>query len=219
MKERIMRKFISIALVLAMSIMAFSGCVADKDEDEGITVDKPVIYLYPETETDVFVSLDIDTERFIVTYPEYRKGWYVTASPDGTLVDKHDSNEYSYLFWEAESIHTWSFDDGFLVKGSDTVEFLREKLSYLGLTPQEYNEFIVYWLPKMQRNAFNLIHFAGSEYINAYPLNISPAPDSMLRVFMIWEKAYGNEIIVPQQLTQFDRYGFSVVEWGGTEIN
>ena len=34
----------------------------------------------------------------------------------------------------------------------------------MGLTPREYNEFIVYWLSKMQHNAYNLIAFQGSEY-------------------------------------------------------
>ena len=44
------------------------------------------------------------------------------------------------------------FSRGFVVRGSDTAAFLREKLAYMGLTPREYNEFIVYWLPRMQNN-------------------------------------------------------------------
>ncbi|MBU3143847.1 hypothetical protein [Clostridium sp. CF012] len=46
---------------------------------------------------------------------------------------------------------------GFVVKGSETEKFLQEKLEYLGLTPKEYNEFIVYWLPVMKENKYNLL--------------------------------------------------------------
>ena len=73
----------------------------------------------------------------------------VTANPESVI---HDENgrEYSYLFWEADSDREWDMSEGFVVKGSDTVTFLQEKLEYLGLTPKEYNEFIVYCMPQMQ---------------------------------------------------------------------
>ena len=48
---------------------------------------KPVIYLYPEAETDVTVTLDYDGE-LTCTYPAYADGWTVSARPDGTLTDK-----------------------------------------------------------------------------------------------------------------------------------
>mgnify|MGYP000096168363 FL=1 len=48
---------------------------------------KPVIYLYPEAETDVTVTLDYDGELTCV-YPVMNgNSWMVTASPDGTLTD------------------------------------------------------------------------------------------------------------------------------------
>jgi hypothetical protein len=59
-------------------------------------------------------------------------------------------------------------------------------LSGLGLTPREYNEFIVYWLPQMQDNKYNLITFQWEAYEELAPLAISPAPDSSLRVFMVF---------------------------------
>ena len=49
---------------------------------------KPVIYLYPEAETEVTVSLDYGGELTCV-YPAFDGGasWSVTAAPDGTLTD------------------------------------------------------------------------------------------------------------------------------------
>ena len=47
---------------------------------------KPVIYLYPEEETEVAVKLNLDG-KLTCTYPAYENGWQVTAAPDGTLTD------------------------------------------------------------------------------------------------------------------------------------
>jgi hypothetical protein len=77
--------------------------------------------------------------------------------------------------------------EGFVVKNEDTVHFLQEKLAYLGLTPKEYNEFIVYRRPLMKQNKRNLISFLDEEYTSQAPLTITPTPDSMQRVFMVFQ--------------------------------
>ncbi len=79
----------------------------------------------------------------------------------------------------------------------------------------DYNEFIVYWLPLMQGNKYNLISFQGESYENAAKLDISPAPDSVLRVFMAWKPLEEPIAIQPQMLEPFVREDFTVVEWGG----
>ena len=179
---------------------------------------KPVIYLYPETETEVSVKVRLRDGDFSCTYPDYKNGWNVIARPDGTLINKADGKEYSYLFWESRNDTAYDFSEGFVVKGSDTAEFLQKTLSEMGLTPREYNEFIVYWLPLMQENAYNLITFQQEAYTSAAVLDVSPKPDSMLRVFMAY-KALEKPISIPAPtVTAFDRHGFTVVEWGGTEV-
>ena len=155
---------------------------------------------------------------FTCTYPEYGNGWSVTANPDGTLINKKDNKEYSYLYWELGGKQNYDFSKGFVVKGSDTAEFLQEVLSEMGLIPREYNEFIVYWLPKMQNNEYNLISFQNEEYTDNVRLDISPKPDSTLRVFMAY-KALDEKIEVePQEFEPFERKGFTVVEWGGAQV-
>ena len=174
---------------------------------------KPIIYLYPEKEQEVNVKLDLDG-KFTFTYPEYNNGWNVTAKPDGTIIS--DGKEYSYLFWEG-LMPTFKpdFKEGFVVKGSDSAEFLRETLSQMGLTPKEYNEFIVYWAPKLQENEYNKIYFAEDDYTDEAKLEINPKPDSILRVFMVYEKADENTVLPKQEIKPFERKGFTVVEWGG----
>ncbi|HQM02598.1 MAG TPA: dockerin type I domain-containing protein [Ruminococcus flavefaciens] len=181
---------------------------------------KPVIYLYPERETDVHVELELTESELNTTYPKYDNGWDVTAYPDGMLLNKADGSHHKYLFWDAVNCRTrFDFSRGFCVAGSDTESFLKEKLTYMGLNEQEMNEFIVYWLPLMEHNAYNLISFQGDAYTNSAKLKITPTPDSECRVFMAYVPLENAVAIEPQQLETFERKGFSVVEWGGAEVN
>ena len=86
------------------------------------------------------------------------------------------------------------------------------------MTPREYNEFIVYWLPKMQDNPYNLISFQSECYTDTAKLDIDPTPDNVLRVFMAWKPLHRAQNIEPQTFTPFARDGFTVVEWGGCEV-
>lgn len=77
---------------------------------------------------------------------------------------------------------------GFCVKGKDTAAFLEGALEQLGLTRREANEFIVYWLPHMEQNPYNIISFQTDAYTNAAELKVSPEPDTLIRVFMAWKR-------------------------------
>jgi len=200
-------KSLALLLVLISAALFLTGCPF------GYTK-KPVIYLYPTEKTQVSVSLEFDG-RLTCTYPDYGDGWNVTAYPDGTLINQADSKEYSYLYWEGLSDAQYDFSKGFVVKGEDTAAFLQAKLSEIGLTPKEYNEFIVYWLPEMQDNPYNLIAFQDEEYTDTAVLDISPEPDSMLRVFMAYKPLTQYQEIEEQVFPAFERKGFVVVEWGG----
>lgn len=147
----------------------------------------------------------------------YQNGWNVTAEPDGTLTDA-DGKTYSYLFWEGVSDVEYDFSKGYVVKGSDTAEFLETKLAKLGLNAKEANEFIVYWLPVMQNNSYNLITFQTDAYTDSAKLHITPEPDSVLRVFMAFKSLEKPIEIEEPAITPFERTGFTVVEWGGTEV-
>jgi len=201
-------------------IQEFYNFFPSLDRTRGMAY-KPIIYLYPTKTEKVEVKLDYNGTIF-ADYPAYdsvQKGWTVTAFPDGKIINS-DGKEYSYLFWEGKPANYVNYDlsKGFIVKGEDTVEFLQNTLSKIGLTPKEYNEFIVYWYPKMKNNKFNLIHFSEDEYTKTAQLTITPKPDSMLRVFMVFKPLDKEITIKPQEIKPFNRTGFSVVEWGGTQL-
>lgn len=221
-------------LILSGTVIAYNIYVENTDQntkthtntDTGdslfnIQNGKPVIYLYPTKTQNVKVELKLIGE-LTSTYPDYDesiKGWDVIANPDGSLTNLQDGKEYSYLFWEGMTSSDYSnLNTGFVIKGSDTKDFLQSTLVKLGLTAKEYNEMIVFWLPKMEKNKYNLIYFAGKEYTDNAKLTIAPTPDSILRVFMVFKPLDKYVQIPPQQLESFERKGFSVIEWGGTEI-
>lgn len=211
-----MRKPVIKRLLITLTALSLACSLTACRESEEEGDKKPVIYLYPESTTDVTVKLDYAGE-LTCTYPEYRDGWKVTASPDGTLKDA-DGQTYNYLYWEGQNHVEYDFSEGFCVAGSDTAAFLENALSQLGLTRQEANEFIVYWLPQMQENPYNLIAFQSDAYTQASQLSITPEPDTMLRVFMAWKPLKKAVELPAQNLTAPERTGFTVVEWGGCEV-
>ena len=176
---------------------------------------KPIIYFYPETPTACSAKLTLNG-KLTCTYPAHgEKGWEnFTAYPDGTLIFP-DGKEYYALYWEGEQFADWDFSQGFCVKGEETAAFLEWALAQQGLTPREANEFIVYWLPLMQENPYNVISFQTKTYTDGAALEITPAPDSLLRIFMAYYPSDTEIEIAPQTCEPFVREGFTVVEWGG----
>ena len=193
------------------------------DKSKGIdvtqTIDKPIIYLYPTEETNVTVKL-LKSKNLTCSYPKYEDGWNVLAEPNGDLKDLTTNRNLYSLYYESESeINFKVEDEGFVIKGEDSAKFLEEKLAILGLNEREAEEFIVYWLPRLEANKYNYIRFATSDEINQnMPLEISPKPDSTIRVLMIFKGLESPIDVNEQKLTIPNRTGFVTVEWGGTEI-
>ena len=157
------------ALLLALLLLAaLTGCWPLEEQ----YTEKPVIYLYPEAETDVTVRLDYAGD-LTCTYPAYDGAWRVAAAPDGTLTDE-SGQTYRYLYWEGVDNIQYDFSEGFCVPGEETAAFLEDALAQLGLTRAEANEFIIYWLPQMEQNAYNLISFHQETYTDAAKLTITP---------------------------------------------
>ena len=213
-----MKKWMAFVLAL-LCVAMLTACWGDEDSPSTHVPSapaKPVIYLYPEVETEVTVELDFNGTLTSV-YPAYENGWTVTAQPDGTLKDAA-GREYYCLFWEGETEVEYDLTTGFCVAGADTAAFLEDALRELGLTDKEANEFIIYWLPRMEGNAYNLISFQKEIYTDNAALTIDPMPDSLLRVFMAWKGLDKPVEVEPQELNGFERVGFTVVEWGGVEM-
>lgn len=198
----------------SLSLTGCSGCGYSRFGQQYSA--KPVIYLYPEEETEITVDLAYNG-TLTCTYPEYGNGWKVTAQPDGTLTGE-DGKTYNYLYWEGSNNFDVDLSSGFVVAGRETADFLEHTLEQLGLTREEANEFIVYWLPEMQGNPYNLISFQTDAYTDNAALTVTPEPDTILRVYMAWKPLTESMEIEPQELSSVERNGFTVVEWGGVKV-
>ena len=180
-------------------------------------IEKPVIYLYPTRPMKVSVSVDYPG-RILRSNPSYNEGWNVRAFPNGQLVDIATGEVHDYLFWEGVDRLRYSFDAGFVVSGERSAAFLRSTLPALGLIGSEIDDFVEYWGPRLATNRWNVIGFPTEQYCDSVSLSVLPKPDSMVRVFMVFA-AIEEPVDLPQPVVQApDRYGFTVVEWGGTEL-
>ena len=135
-------------------------------KDGKVEWDKPVIYLYPTKETEINVKSP-NANRLTTSYPKYPEGgWRVLARPDGRLTDLMTNRELYCLYYEANNNKDEDiYKDGFVVKGEDIAGFLEEKLEILGLNEREAEEFIIYWLPILEKNKYNYIFFSSKSYI------------------------------------------------------
>jgi hypothetical protein len=183
---------------------------------------KPVIYLYPQITTPVNIQLDLKGELGF-TYPLYNHGWEVVAEPNGTL--HIDDKTYAYLFWDGTTqlnMATIPWNEGFIVPTSQLLNFLESTLTTMGLSSTESQDFITYWYPAMSKNEQNYIHFLWNDTYDEYAhITVNPKPDQMFRVYMIWTNAADLNGLqpTPQSIPSFTRNGFTLVEWGGTQLN
>ena len=78
----------------------------------------------------------------------------------------------------------------------------------------------MYWLPKLECNKYNYIRFQTMDEINNnMKLDINPEPDTLIRVRMEYTGLDKKIKVKEQKLTKVARFGYTVVEWGGTNIN
>lgn len=96
---------------------------------------KPVLYLYPQEERQLAVTLDVEgelgtvypaPERQVQTEEGTRASWTISAAPDGTLTDA-SGRTYPSLFWDGP-VSLTPPEQGFVVAREDAVPFLEEKL-------------------------------------------------------------------------------------------
>lgn len=194
------------------------------EDAPNMRMDKPIIYLYPEKSMDIHVAVkNID---FTTVYPAYDRGWLVRAEQDGTLhlyqKDKKTldrGREYYALYYEGYPEWEPDWNSGFTVEKKDYERFLEEKLRILGLSDREAQEFIVYWLPQMEKYPAVDVQFTEQSLLDReVPLNITPKPDTLIRVFMQWRRHRDGENLPEQKLFPVARVGYTGVEWGGSEV-
>ena len=180
-------------------------------------VKKPIIYFYPEEEMDLEVTY-VQEERLLTTYPKYEDGWNIHLKEDGTFTVPGSDREYYALFFDEKPNYVCDFDEGFYVTKENATTFLEEKMDFIGYTNREVDEFIMFWLPVLENNEKSLVYFEQTEERNEEcPLLFSVEPETIIRTIIHIKKVDEATSIKEQELRHYERKGFTVTEWGGTE--
>ena len=227
-----MKKALIILSCIVVAVLAFATAFLLVYERERGVSEKPVLYLYPQEEQQLTVTLDLEGSLDTV-YPApddqratdrgTQASWTVDAAPDGTLTDA-SGRTYPSLFWDGP-VWQEAPEQGFVVAREDAVPFLEEKLGQLGLNDQEAADFITFWAPQIRANEYTFISFDASSYTQQVTYSFADeagnqvAPDTFIRVFMTIRAAQADEAVTPQEFASTPmRNGFTVVEWGGTQL-
>ena len=226
-----MKKTLIIASCLVVASLSFLAA-CDTHEKKGnheVLDEKPVVYVYPEEEQGLTMTIDVKgtldmvypaPERQVQTEEGTRASWTISAAPDGTLTDA-SGRSYPYVFWEGP-VRQDTPERGFIVAREDAVPFLEEKLGQLGLSDKEAADFITYWAPRIRANDYTFVSFDASSYAQQVTYSFADEagapvePDTFIRVFMTIRAADANEEVTPQVFGPTPtRSGFTAVEWGG----
>ena len=157
------------------------------------------------------VTIKADTAPAFA-YPAYQDGWKLECHGDGSFTTENGALCHR-LYWESDVNWSVPMEEGFCVAGADTAAFLTESLAKLGLNSLEINDFLITWLPRMEGNAYNLITFHTEQVAD-----ISPAPDTLIQVLMVFRPLEESMDIAPQALTPTERTGSTAVLLGGAEV-
>jgi TonB-dependent SusC/RagA subfamily outer membrane receptor len=187
-----------------------------------IILRKPVIYLYPTDKTRISLKLDFKG-KLGTTFPKYQDGWDLIGFPDGQIQDKKTKRYYNSLFWDGEQSFPkehYQYTEGFEIAKNYLTEFLIQKLELIGFNNNETNDFIQFWLPILEKNELNFIHFYVNEAYDVFSKNIvNPMPETSIRVFMEFYKIDSKTYLPEQNFKKTIRNGFTLVEWGGSEVS
>ncbi|KAI5887724.1 uncharacterized protein SCHCODRAFT_02638820 [Schizophyllum commune H4-8] len=193
--------------------------------------------------------------------------WRVRTQQDGTLRELTTGLEVAYLYWEAKtdgagtisppsspalatppaitqevfrpSLSGLSDEDSVVLPIGTVTPYLDTALAALGLHTEARTSFITYWLPSMLKHQHVALRFIEqAAYERAAPLDVTPAPDVVTRVFMLFKGVAAAELnawpaaqlrakepvrrwqdVVGVELAKtLDTSLFRVIEWGGMEV-
>jgi hypothetical protein len=182
-------------------------------------VAKPVIYLYPQEPEPVSVSV-ASTGQIVVSDPLYPQGGWknVLANPNGSLF--YGNKQYSELFYETDVTTFAKPHTGILIPKNTLKPALSGILDQLGLIATEKQEFLEFWLPRLQQINAPYIYFSVLDTTVKNTIDkvkISPQPDTQIAFIAYFKpvtdtRSLDTTLSLPQKPK---RSGFVSVEWGG----
>ncbi|MEA3476509.1 MAG: carboxypeptidase-like regulatory domain-containing protein [Candidatus Cloacimonadota bacterium] len=181
-----------------------------------VAVEKPAIYIYPEEDSQFQVKLILKNgTRITKSIPEYNSGWDVFVEKSGRINSKYD-----YLFYEASIKIMPELSSGWCILQKNLKNELNNLLSKTGLTQNETNEFLDYWLNRLQVYKYYKIFPVVNQQLDEFvELDITPQPQTIFRIWFFFQGCDKFEALPSPQIKNFKREGTTVIEWGGMLLN
>jgi len=172
---------------------------------------KPNIYIYPEKEIDLCVSISFPKGGEVVTsIPNYADNWCVTIDSTGKI-----DNTYDFLFYESMQPNIWQHNEGWCIEKSDLPVFFTENMQNIGYNTNEINDFIEYWIPILNKYEYYIIYPQSGTIINkVIKIDFSAKPQYVNRFFYLIEGCNEPFDITNSSAIKFNKNGFYVNEWG-----
>ncbi|TCD66900.1 hypothetical protein EIP91_000739 [Steccherinum ochraceum] len=219
----------------------------------GQTLDKPMIYIWTAKSQRVTVNLTLPPEwEFASLFPiapvttsdsRQTTAWRMFTRGGGKLLDEETGLELMSLSCEMRSKVSTSAcgfrlgdEDSVLLRVTESVGYLNSSLKALGLHVEARASFLRYFLPSFIGNEYIAIRFLSETlYSQVMNLDITPVPDVLVRIFMIFKGISSDEIgawpraqarvrdpairwrrvVGLPELDQLqDRNSFRILEWG-----
>lgn len=175
-------------------------------------VEKPAIYIDPESPGPFTVTLDLaNGTRLTASDPDYGDGWAVDVAADGTI-----DGAWDYLFYEV-AISAWPLlQQGWCLARADLARGLADVATAYGLKENELADFLDYWTTRLPRHDWYVVRPVVGAHLDTWVgLDVEPAPDSVIRFWMFFEGSATRVEIMPPSMPRVARTGTTVVEWGG----
>ena len=176
-----------------------------------VQVDKPNIYLYPDSTINVCVELEFPQGGEIIkSIPGYTGKWCVSIDSLGIIDEK-----YEYLFYESIQPDVWQYETGWCIKKDRLKNFFETNMKNYHFSDKEINDFISYWIPRLtDSNYYRIYPQRNAQIDRVIRLNFSVQPDHVFRLFygLVGTEEYIQ--LKEPEMDKINRNGFSVVEWG-----
>jgi len=178
---------------------------------------KPVIYLYPKKKMNIDVELQI-VGTLTESIPHYPKGGWknITAFPDGKLM--YQKTEYWELFYEINIPRMDPPKNGFIFAKKNLKRKLIGLTDALGFKKNEQQEFVEYWLPRLNTISKPYIFvslFSQKAKDTVDHVEISPEPNVFIQYMFYFKPLEQPVRVEPLTLFAPQRKGFTAFEWGG----
>lgn len=173
---------------------------------------KPNIYIYSDTNMEVNVKI-IQHHYITESIPRYdaERGW------DAKIVDGSINGCNDYLFYEAEVPDPcWQKNEAFFIRGKFLKSDLAEMLERYQFNQKESDDFLEYWLEKLEENNDYLFYPQYNDVLDKImKLEITPEPENLFRVWFLIEPYTGQGASEIKENLRILRTEYTIVEWGG----